>query len=70
MNLLIPERGLIQLWQFLLEQLSAIANKDCIVWLERFGEFKFVNTEEIANRWGKRKEKKNMNYEKMSRAIR
>ena len=34
------------------------------------GEFKLVNAEEVAKLWGLRKNKNNMNYDKLSRALR
>nr|XP_026692018.1 ets protein isoform X1 [Ciona intestinalis]XP_026692019.1 ets protein isoform X1 [Ciona intestinalis]XP_026692020.1 ets protein isoform X1 [Ciona intestinalis] len=62
--------GQIQLWQFLLELLSDPANATCITWEGTSGEFKMVDPDEVARRWGERKSKPNMNYDKMSRALR
>nr|XP_039248058.1 protein c-ets-2-B-like [Styela clava] len=62
--------GQIQLWQFLLELLSDISNAVCIVWQGTNGEFKMADPQEVARRWGERKSKPNMDYDKMSRAIR
>uniref|UniRef100_H2YN35 ETS domain-containing protein n=1 Tax=Ciona savignyi TaxID=51511 RepID=H2YN35_CIOSA len=62
--------GQIQLWQFLLELLSDPANASCITWEGTSGEFKMVDPDEVARRWGERKSKPNMNYDKMSRALR
>ncbi|XP_069114698.1 transcriptional regulator ERG-like [Argopecten irradians] len=62
--------GQIQLWQFLLELLSSSSNADCITWDGTDGEFKLVDPDEVARRWGDRKSKPNMNYDKLSRAIR
>ena len=62
--------GQIQLWQFLLELLT---DKDCtevIHWVGDDGEFKLANPEMVAQMWGTRKNKTNMNYEKLSRALR
>ncbi|CAL4068410.1 unnamed protein product [Meganyctiphanes norvegica] len=62
--------GQIQLWQFLLEQLSDHANATVITWDGTTGEFKILEPDEIAKRWGDRKSKPNMNYDKLSRALR
>ncbi|CAO1339652.1 unnamed protein product [Diamesa serratosioi] len=62
--------GQIQLWQFLLEMLSDSANAGCITWEGTNGEFKLTDPDEIARRWGERKSKPNMNYDKLSRALR
>lgn len=61
--------GQIQLWQFLLELLSDSSN-DCIAWEGTNGEFKLTDPDEVARRWGERKSKPNMNYDKLSRALR
>jgi friend leukemia integration 1 transcription factor len=62
--------GQIQLWQFLLELLSDYNNASCITWEGTSGEFKMTDPDEVARRWGERKSKPNMNYDKMSRALR
>ena len=62
--------GQIQLWQFLLELLSDNGNVNCISWEGANGEFKLVDPDEVARRWGERKSKPNMNYDKLSRALR
>ncbi|XP_078592535.1 transcriptional regulator Erg-like isoform X3 [Branchiostoma floridae x Branchiostoma japonicum] len=62
--------GQIQLWQFLLELLSDAANANCITWEGTNGEFKMTDPDEVARRWGERKSKPNMNYDKLSRALR
>ncbi|ESO06957.1 hypothetical protein HELRODRAFT_191259 [Helobdella robusta] len=62
--------GQIQLWQFLLELLSDCGNSSCITWEGTNGEFKMIDPDEVARRWGERKSKPNMNYDKMSRALR
>ncbi|KHJ48830.1 Ets-domain protein [Trichuris suis] len=62
--------GQIQLWQFLLELLSDGRNMECITWEGTNGEFKLVDPDEVARRWGERKCKPNMNYDKLSRALR
>lgn len=62
--------GQIQLWQFLLELLSESSNAHCITWEGTNGEFRLVDPDEVARRWGERKSKPNMNYDKLSRALR
>jgi hypothetical protein len=62
--------GQIQLWQFLLELLSDKRNANCIAWAGHNGEFKLLNPDEVSRLWGLRKKKPNMNYDKLSRAIR
>lgn len=62
--------GQIQLWQFLLELLTDKEYRSHIQWVGDNGEFKLVNPEYIAQLWGRRKNKVNMNYEKLSRALR
>ncbi|PAV79580.1 hypothetical protein WR25_23986 isoform B [Diploscapter pachys] len=62
--------GQTQLWQFLLELLSDNRNSEVITWEGTQGEFKLVDPDEVAKRWGERKSKPNMNYDKMSRALR
>uniref|UniRef100_A0A8C3II75 Uncharacterized protein n=1 Tax=Chrysemys picta bellii TaxID=8478 RepID=A0A8C3II75_CHRPI len=65
-----PGSGQIQLWQFLLELLSDSSNAGCITWEGTNGEFKMTDPDEVARRWGERKSKPNMNYDKLSRALR
>lgn len=60
----------ITLWQFLLDLLVSNNHKDIIQWTNNEGEFKLINPEEVANLWGRRKNKLNMNYDKLSRALR
>lgn len=62
--------GQVQLWQFLLELLTDADNRDSIQWQGEEGEFKLVQPEVVAQLWGQRKNKPNMNYEKLSRALR
>ena len=63
--------GQIHLWQFLLELLADPAqHASCIVWEGRDGEFKLTNPDDVARKWGERKSKPNMNYDKLSRALR
>ncbi|XP_026861129.2 fli-1 proto-oncogene, ETS transcription factor-related sequence isoform X1 [Electrophorus electricus] len=65
-----PGSGQIQLWQFLLELLSDSSNSSIIMWEGTNGEFKMTDPDEVAKRWGERKSKPNMNYDKLSRALR
>ena len=62
--------GPIQLWQFLLELLTDRDCQNCISWTGRDWEFKLIDPEEVARRWGSRKNKPKMNYEKLSRGLR
>uniref|UniRef100_A0A4W3JND0 ETS domain-containing protein n=1 Tax=Callorhinchus milii TaxID=7868 RepID=A0A4W3JND0_CALMI len=59
----------ITLWQFLRQLLDEEKN-DLICWTSKDGEFKLRNAEEVARLWGMRKNKTNMNYDKLSRALR
>lgn len=47
-----------------------MANAACIRWEGTQGEFKLVDPDEVAKKWGDRKSKPNMNYDKLSRALR
>uniref|UniRef100_A0A8C0SBS3 ETS proto-oncogene 1, transcription factor n=1 Tax=Canis lupus familiaris TaxID=9615 RepID=A0A8C0SBS3_CANLF len=58
--------GPIQLWQFLLELLTDKSCQSFISWVGDGWEFKLSDPEEVARRWGKRKNKPKMNYEKLS----
>uniref|UniRef100_A0A1A9WKY6 ETS domain-containing protein n=1 Tax=Glossina brevipalpis TaxID=37001 RepID=A0A1A9WKY6_9MUSC len=62
--------GQIQLWQFLLELLSDSSKSNCIAWEGTNGEFKLIDPDFVAKLWGERKAKPNMNYDKLSRALR
>ena len=62
----------VQLWQFLLELLlDPASHSACIRW-ENFdeGEFQMVDPDKVAQKWGERKKRTNMNYDKMGRAMR
>ncbi|CAD1476553.1 unnamed protein product, partial [Heterotrigona itama] len=50
--------------------LSDSSNAACITWEGTNGEFKLTDPDEVARRWGERKSKPNMNYDKLSRALR
>ncbi|XP_004028306.1 ETS domain-containing protein Elk-4 [Gorilla gorilla gorilla] len=60
----------ITLWQFLLQLLQKPQNKHMICWTSNDGQFKLLQAEEVARLWGIRKNKPNMNYDKLSRALR
>uniref|UniRef100_A0A3P9LTD2 ETS transcription factor ELK3 n=1 Tax=Oryzias latipes TaxID=8090 RepID=A0A3P9LTD2_ORYLA len=60
----------ITLWQFLLQLLFDQSHKHLICWTSTDGEFKLLKSEEVAKLWGLRKNKTNMNYDKLSRALR
>ncbi|XP_065350695.1 protein FEV-like [Cloeon dipterum] len=70
----LPVAGIMEtnttLWQFLLELLLSNQYSSIITWTNADGEFKLVNAEEVARLWGLRKNKTNMNYDKLSRALR
>ncbi|XP_066499538.1 ETS domain-containing protein Elk-1 [Hoplias malabaricus] len=60
----------ITLWQFLLHLLDDQNQRHLISWTSGDGEFKLLDAEEVARLWGLRKNKTNMNYDKLSRALR
>ncbi|CAJ1085652.1 ETS domain-containing protein Elk-1-like [Xyrichtys novacula] len=60
----------ITLWQFLLHLLEDQRQRHLIAWTGEDGEFKLLDAEEVARLWGLRKNKHNMNYDKLSRALR
>ena len=62
--------GQIQLWQFLLELLTSEIGGGCVKWEGPLGEFRMADPDEVARKWGIRKNKPNMNYDKLSRALR
>ena len=62
--------GPIQLWQFLLELLTDKTCQHFIAWTSDGWEFKLSDPDEVARRWGIRKNKPKMNYEKLSRGLR
>ncbi|XP_073821097.1 uncharacterized protein [Musca autumnalis] len=69
-RLVVQGSGQIQLWQFLLELLSDSSKSNYISWEGTNGEFKLVDPDMVAKLWGERKAKPNMNYDKLSRALR
>ncbi|KAI6207343.1 ETS domain-containing protein Elk-1 [Aphelenchoides fujianensis] len=60
----------ITLWQFLLELLTHGDHPELIQWTNNEGEFKLLDAEAVARLWGERKGKHQMNYDKLSRALR
>ncbi|CCD66965.1 ETS domain-containing protein [Caenorhabditis elegans] len=63
--------SIITLWQFLLELLQQDQNGDIIEWTRGTdGEFRLIDAEAVARKWGQRKAKPHMNYDKLSRALR
>uniref|UniRef100_A0AC34RJX0 ETS domain-containing protein n=1 Tax=Panagrolaimus sp. JU765 TaxID=591449 RepID=A0AC34RJX0_9BILA len=63
--------GAIHLWQFLLELLMDDQNAKIIKWTgNAVYEFKILDPENVAKKWGIRKNKPNMTYEKLSRGLR
>uniref|UniRef100_UPI00358E0B10 ETS translocation variant 1-like n=1 Tax=Myxine glutinosa TaxID=7769 RepID=UPI00358E0B10 len=63
-------RGSLQLWQFLLTLLDNPTNVHLIAWTGRGLEFKLLEPEEVARRWGLQKNRPAMNYDKLSRSLR
>uniref|UniRef100_A0A182T5S4 ETS domain-containing protein n=1 Tax=Anopheles maculatus TaxID=74869 RepID=A0A182T5S4_9DIPT len=64
-------RGSLQLWQFLVALLDEPSSSaGCIAWTGRGMEFKLVEPEEVARRWGIQKNRPAMNYDKLSRSLR
>ena len=71
--------GQIQLWQFLLDLLEesrvggspGSGSRDgCIRWEDEDGTFRILHPDLLAQKWGARKNKPNMNYDKLTRALR
>lgn len=67
---LLANSGQIQLWQFILELLTTESGATCARWEGPLGEFRITDPDQVANKWGQRKNKPNMNYDKLSRALR
>ncbi|XP_059471735.1 ETV5-related protein Ets96B-like [Neocloeon triangulifer] len=65
-----PRKGSLQLWQFLVTLLDDPGNRSCIAWTGRGLEFKLIEPEEVARRWGVQKNRPAMNYDKLSRSLR
>lgn len=60
----------VTLWQFLLDLLVKQQYSNIICWTNNEGEFKLLDAEQVAKLWGLKKNKNNMNYDKLSRALR
>jgi len=60
----------VTLWEFLLELLLDENSMNLISWTNYEGEFRLHQSEEVARLWGLRKKRNNMNYDKLSRALR
>ncbi|XP_072117668.1 ETS translocation variant 5-like isoform X2 [Mobula birostris] len=69
-NLPYQRRGSLQLWQFLVTLLDDPSNSHFIAWTGRGMEFKLIEPEEVARRWGIQKNRPAMNYDKLSRSLR
>uniref|UniRef100_A0A8C0HR58 ETS variant transcription factor 3 like n=1 Tax=Buteo japonicus TaxID=224669 RepID=A0A8C0HR58_9AVES len=66
-----PGSRQIQLWHFILELLQKEEFRHVIAWQQgEYGEFVIKDPEEVARLWGQRKCKPQMNYDKLSRALR
>ncbi|NWZ58593.1 ETV3L protein, partial [Haliaeetus albicilla] len=66
-----PGSRQIQLWHFILELLQQEEFRHVIAWQQgEYGEFVIKDPEEVARLWGQRKCKPQMNYDKLSRALR
>ncbi|XP_064330780.1 ETS translocation variant 3-like protein [Phalacrocorax carbo] len=66
-----PGSRQIQLWHFILELLQKEEFRHVIAWQQgECGEFVIKDPEEVARLWGRRKCKPQMNYDKLSRALR
>ncbi|XP_061083205.1 ETS translocation variant 5-like [Conger conger] len=63
-------RASLQLWQFLVTLLDNPTNGHFITWTGRGMEFKLIDPEEVARRWGLQKNRPAMNYDKLSRSLR
>ncbi|KAL0962377.1 hypothetical protein UPYG_G00339290 [Umbra pygmaea] len=65
-----PGSRQIQLWHFILELLRKEEYQEVIAWQGDYGEFVIKDPDEVARLWGARKCKPQMNYDKLSRALR
>lgn len=59
------------LWQFMIQIMTDKRYRNLAVWTDREkGTFRIIQSKQIAKLWGQEKNNKDMNYEKMSRALR
>ncbi|KAL6080807.1 hypothetical protein STEG23_023816 [Scotinomys teguina] len=66
-----PGSRQVQLWHFILELLQKEEFRHVIAWQQgEYGEFVIKDPDEVARLWGRRKCKPQMNYDKLSRALR
>ena len=65
-----PDKGHIQLWEFLLDLLLTPDHGPIIQWTGNGYEFQIVKPDAVAKLWGARKNKPRMTYDKLSRALR
>ncbi|XP_020369809.2 ETS translocation variant 3-like protein [Rhincodon typus] len=65
-----PGSRQVQLWHFILDLLRKEEYREVIAWQGDYGEFVIKDPDEVARLWGRRKCKPQMNYEKLSRALR
>ena len=65
-----PRADNVELCQFLLELLIDKEHNKIIHWVGKECEFKLESPEEVAQLWGKRKNKPKMNYHNLTRALR
>ena len=67
---ILSHAGSPELWSFLLELLTNEKQYGIIRWVNKAGEFVLLDKEEVSKLWGKAKNKDDMNYDKLSRALR
>ncbi|XP_048476743.1 ETS translocation variant 3-like isoform X2 [Rhincodon typus] len=65
-----PGSRQVQLWHFILDLLRKEEYREVIAWQGDYGEFVIKDPDEVARLWGRRKCKPQMNYDKLSRALR
>ena len=73
LRILFAVSNVLHLWEFMRDLLKDPSRRgDIIEWIsEKDGVFRVVNSAEVARLWGeKKKNKKEMTYEKMSRSLR
>ncbi|GBM56943.1 DNA-binding protein D-ETS-3 [Araneus ventricosus] len=62
--------GNVHLWQFLLQLLADSRNSSIICWEGNDGEFKLVQPDVVAAKWGDVKNNSKMSYDNLSRSLR